>query len=91
LNKFYLYSSLSKHAENSNGKMKEIFMKALDQYENEVMKIFNCDTQWPVCLYDFTYKNKIPQYLCFRTSYDPPFIIEEYFYPEGIPVTDHNH
>jgi hypothetical protein len=50
------------------------------------MKIFNCDTEWPLCLYDFTYKNKIPQYLCFRTSSDPPYIIEEYFYPEGIPV-----
>lgn len=40
--------------------MKEVFLKALDQYENEVMKIFNCDTTWPLCLYDFTYKNKIP-------------------------------
>lgn len=68
LNKFYLYSSLSKHAENSNSNLKEVFLKALDQYENEVMKIFNCDVSWPLCLYDFTYKNKIPQFLCFRTS-----------------------
>lgn len=43
------------------------------------MKVFNCDPQWPICLYDFTYKNKIPQFLCFRASQDPPFIIEDYF------------
>jgi len=24
----------------------------------ELMKVFNCDPTWPVCLYDFTYKNK---------------------------------
>lgn len=70
--------------------MKDVFLKALDQYENEVMKIFNCDTQWPLCLYDFTYKNKIPQFLCFRTSSEAPLIIEDYFYPEGIPERDHS-
>ena len=58
---------------------KEVFQKSLDQYENEVMKIFNCNLNWPICLYDFTYKNKIPQYLCFRTSNNPPVIIEDYF------------
>ena len=62
LNKFYLYSSLSKHAEQvQNFKNKEIFTKSLDKYENEVMQIFHCDAEsWPICLYDFTYKNKIP-------------------------------
>jgi len=44
------------------------------------MKIFNCDVQWPLCLFDFTYKNRIPQFLCFRASNDPPVIIEDYFY-----------
>lgn len=43
------------------------------------MKIFECDTQWPLCLYDFTYKNKIPQFLCFKTSSEPPIIIDDYF------------
>lgn len=68
LNKFYLYSSLTKHCEASNAKNKDIFQKSLDLYEKEVMEIFNCDTEWPICLYDFTYKNKIPQYLSFRTT-----------------------
>jgi hypothetical protein len=82
LNKFYLYSGLSKHSETNNSGANEIFFKSLDDYENEVMKVFNCcPGEWPLCLFDFTYKNKIPQFLCFRTSSDPPRIIDDYFYP----------
>ena len=41
LNKFFLYSELSKHQENVE-QGKEIYSKPLDKYETEVMKIFNC-------------------------------------------------
>lgn len=44
------------------------------------MRIFNCNyNEWPICLFDFTYKNKIPNFLCFRASNDSPIIIEDYF------------
>ena len=46
------------------------------------MQAFNCNSEWPVCLFDFTYKNRIPQYLCFRASAHPPIIIEDYFRAE---------
>ncbi|CDW73574.1 tbc1 domain family member 2a-like [Stylonychia lemnae] len=81
MNKFYLYSGLQKMYENQDSIAKEVFQKSLDNYEQELMKIFNCNTKWPICLFDFTYKNKIPQFLCFRTSTNPPVIIEEYFNP----------
>lgn len=82
LNKFFLYSELSKHTENQ-AQGKEIYQKPLEKYEAEVMKIFNCKPEsWPVCLFDFTYKNKIPQFLCFRTSKEAPQFIDDYFYRE---------
>ena len=78
MNKFYLYSGLAKMHENQKSPQAHVFHKALDVYENELMLIFNCSEEWPICLYDFTYKNKIPQYLCFKTeSY--PSIIEDHF------------
>ena len=82
LNKFYLYSELSKHQhEHKTLGSPDIFNKPLDKFESEVMKIFNCNTkEWPICLYDFTYKNRIPQYLCYRTSKKAPVIIDDYFY-----------
>ena len=30
----------------------------LDNKEGELMKVYNCNKDWPICLYDFTYKNK---------------------------------
>lgn len=46
------------------------------------MRVFNCSPDWPICLFDFTYKNKIPNFITMTVSNDTPRIIEEYFYPE---------
>lgn len=78
MNKFYLYSGLSKQESDQM----EIFHKALDVYENELMKVFNCNPVWPICLFDFTYKNKIPQFLVFKTHSFT--IIEDYFAPGSV-------
>jgi hypothetical protein len=44
------------------------------------MNIFKCKPEWPICLYDFTYKNKIPNYFCFRIEEDlTSKIIDNYF------------
>ena len=38
---------------------------ALD-FEQNVMNYFKCDRSWQLCLYDFTFKNRIPQFLVFK-------------------------
>lgn len=44
------------------------------------MHIFNCDPKWPICLFDFTYKNKVPNYFCYRIDYDlTTLVIDDYF------------
>ena len=40
----------------------DIMRSNLENRENDLMKVFNCNPEWPVCLYDFTYKNKSNQY-----------------------------
>lgn len=53
----------------------------MDKYERDLMQIFNCDKEWPVCLFDFTYKFKIPTYLSLRVKNDlTSYIREDYFY-----------
>lgn len=61
INKFFLYNGLSKFNEQH-----EIFYKSMDLFEKELMEIFNCDTSWPICLFDFTYKNKVPNFVIFK-------------------------
>ena len=35
-------------------------------YEEVTLQSFNCDPNWPVCLFDFTFKNKMPEFFCFK-------------------------
>lgn len=52
----------------------------MEDFEKDVMQMFNCDSDWPICLFDFTYKNRIPNYLCFKTQNNfKSLIIENYF------------
>lgn len=58
-----------------------ITSQPMDKYERDLMQIFNCDTQWPVCLYDFSFKNKNPTYLCLRVANDlTSYAYDNYFY-----------
>ena len=53
----------------------------MDKYERDLMKIFNCNTSWQICLFDFAFKNKNPTYLCFRVANDlNTYAYENYFY-----------
>ena len=39
-------------------------------YEEVTLQSFRCDPKWPVCLFDFTFKNKTPEFLCYKTGPD---------------------
>lgn len=43
------------------------------------MKKLTCDHKWQVCLLDFTYKNKVPEYFVFRVATTNYNIIDNYF------------
>jgi len=40
---------------------KTILCTNLEVKETDMMKIFNCNPKWPICMFDFTYKNKSNQ------------------------------
>jgi hypothetical protein len=55
----------------------------MDKYERDLMRIFICSADWPMCLFDFTCKNKNPSYLVMRVAGDlTEFAFEEYFFSE---------
>lgn len=56
-----------------------MYFKSLDQFESDVMQIFNCNTDWPICLFDFTFKNRIPNFITLKIENYPPRIIDDYF------------
>ena len=57
----------------------------MEQFEKELMHVFNCSQDWPICLFDFTYKNKIPNYFCFKVEKNLNDLLDEtYFCDEKI-------
>jgi len=52
------------------------------------MKIFNCNPEWPVCLFDFSFKNKSPSYVTFRVEGSlENYIFEDYYYGAFDPLS----
>jgi hypothetical protein len=86
IQRFFLYRGLTKyyeqHEENDlTQAAKKISNQPMEKFERDLMKIFVCDPAWPICLYDFTYKNKCPTYYCFRVERNlSDYIIPDYFF-----------
>ena len=57
----------------------------LDHREHELMKIFDCNPEWPICLFDFTFKNKQIQFLTMKARKNlKDYIVEgDYFKTNG--------
>ena len=54
--------------------------------EQNVMRTFNCNPKWPICLYDFTYKNRSNEYQTFRLKNTlSHYVVEDFYYPENTP------
>lgn len=53
--------------------------------EAEVMRTFNCNPTWPICLFDFTYKNKSNEFQAMKCrKHLSNYIVEDYFSSDGV-------
>ena len=44
------------------------------------MRVFNCNPKWPLCLFDFTFKHKIPDFIILTVSNNlHKYVIDDYF------------
>ena len=45
------------------------------------MTVYNCNPEWPVCLYDFSFKNRVPNYFCFKVAKNlNQYVLHNYFF-----------
>lgn len=42
--------------------------KEKDDFEDKIVNNYSCNHEWPICLYDFLYKDKIDTHFAFRSS-----------------------
>jgi len=53
------------------------------------MLIYNCNPDWPVCIFDFTFKNRNPNFLTFKVKRGlSDYIIPNYFQATAEPQLD---
>ena len=85
--KFFLYQGLAryyardKETDEVANKKYQVTTQSMDLYERDLMQIFDCDPEWPLCLFDFTFKNKTPTYTCLRVEKNlQMYCMDQYFY-----------
>ena len=77
VNKFFLHAGISHHYDENK------VSRGMEDVENQLMTTFDCDPQWPVCLFDFTYKNRIPTFFAFKVLKPlTELLIDDYATPE---------
>lgn len=79
LEKFALYKGLTFYKDREN-LVKTEQTKYKSANERQIMADFNCDSTWPVCLFDFSFKSKIPSFLSFRLGHDLTSLIKEDYF-----------
>lgn len=72
LNKFLLFIGLMKQKGQGN-----VTVEDMKNYEDEIVQENDCDPNWPICLYDFLYKDKNKMHFALRTQ--TINIVEDYF------------
>lgn len=87
--RFILYNGLVRYYQDMKGQnleariAKQVIAQTMDKYERDLMRLFYCSTDWPMCLYDFTCKKKNPSYLVMKVAGDlTEFAFEEYFFSD---------
>lgn len=71
---------------NSKNKLVSIITQSLA----DPSAFFHCEnSHWPVCLFDFTFKSILPEYLAYRAKPRTYQVIEDYFAdrkPREVPI-----
>jgi len=45
-----------------------IISSSIGVYEKQLMTVYNCKPEWPVCLYDFSFKNRVPNFFVLKVA-----------------------
>ena len=74
MSKFYIYKAMARNFEQGSSADPENWHNRFPEAQ--------CNSEWPVCLYEFTFKSKQTSFLCFRVGSIEDCLIDDYLYPE---------
>lgn len=68
-----------------------IISSSIGVYEKQLMTVYNCDPEWPVCLYDFSFKNRVPNYLMLKVKNNLTDYINWNYFTPGYRIDSFRH
>ena len=68
----------------------DLISHTIDNFDQDLMAIFECDPSWPLCLYDFTHKNLCPKFVAMRVQQPlDSFVLDDYFFTNDARLEAH--
>ncbi len=56
--------------------------------QQDIMSVFDCQEEWPVCLFDFTFKSNCPNFFTFRVQKPLTSFVEDGYFNFTTPTSD---
>ena len=76
IKKFFSFNGFADYFEENKDKSEEhkaafkLLKQPIDAFESSLMNIYSCNLKWPICIFDFTFKNINPKYVAFKVYED---------------------
>lgn len=79
----YYYDQLAQKTEEEEHKLgAQIFAQPSDNYIPGLMRFYKCDPSWPICVYDFTHRNRNPKFTTLRVQQPLNSLIRDQYFSE---------
>lgn len=53
--------------------------------QTDLINYMECDKRWPICIFDFSFQSKMPNFFAFRVRNIKSHVVENHFFPNENP------
>ena len=79
----HYYEKLAEKTEEEEHKLgAQILAQPCDNYIPGLMRFYKCDPSWPICVYDFTHRNRNPKFTTLRVQQPLNSLIKDQYFSE---------
>ena len=60
----------------------QVLSQPSDNYIGDLMHFYKCDPSWPICVFDFTHRNRNPKFLSLRVGEPLTSLVKDNYFNE---------
>ena len=62
----------------------QVLAQPCDNYMIDLMHFYKCDPSWPICVFDFTHRNRNPKFLTLRVEQPLTSLIKDNYFSKQL-------